>query len=134
MSSQTDPNLPPATAAANARAIEIVDRGRGPQLSTCRITVQDLVPYLQQNCTPEEIMAIMPVLKTEEIEAIQQYVRDNYDAVMEQDRRIRARNANRTSSPEILEIRKQGHAKALTLMEEFAKNKAPEKNGDHSSR
>jgi uncharacterized protein (DUF433 family) len=114
--------------------IDIVDRGRGPQLSTCRITVQDLVPYLQQNCTCEEIMAIMPVLKREEIQAIQQYVRDNYEAVMEQDRRIRERAANRTTPPEIQEIRKKGHAKAVALMEQFARSKAQRKNGDHSPR
>jgi uncharacterized protein (DUF433 family) len=113
---------------------ESVDRGRGPQLSTCRITVQDLVPYLQQNCTYEDIMAIMPVLTREEIQAIEQYVRDNYEAVMDQDRRIRERTANRTTPPEIQEIRKKGHAKALALMEQFAKNKAQEKNGDYSSR
>jgi hypothetical protein len=28
--------------------ITIVDRGRGEQLSTCRITVLDLVPYFQK--------------------------------------------------------------------------------------
>ncbi len=31
--------------------ISIIDRGRGPQLSTSGITVQDLVPYLQLGCT-----------------------------------------------------------------------------------
>ena len=36
--------------------VQIVDRGRGPQLSTSRITVQDLVPYLQQELTREEIL------------------------------------------------------------------------------
>ncbi len=33
------------------KTIEIVDRGRGPQLSTSRITVQDLVPYFQRKLT-----------------------------------------------------------------------------------
>ena len=112
------------------KTIEIIDRGRGPQLSTSRITVQDVVPMLQRNCTPEEIMEVMPVLTLEEIQLVQQYVRDNHDAVMEQDRRIRERNAKRVIPPKILEIRKQGRAKLLVLMEQFAKNKAQEKNGD----
>jgi uncharacterized protein (DUF433 family) len=112
------------------KTIEIIDRGRGPQLSTSRITVQDVVPMLQRNCTPEEIIELIPVLTREEIHVIQQYVRDNYDAVMEQDRRIRERTANRVTPPEILEIRKKGRAKMLALMEQFAKNKAQEKNGD----
>ncbi len=68
-------------------------------------------------------MDIMPVLTKEEIQTIQQYVRDNYDAVMAQDRRIRERNAQRTSPPEIQEIREKGRVKALALMEQFAKNK-----------
>jgi uncharacterized protein (DUF433 family) len=111
---------------------EIVDRGRGPQLSNSRITVQDLVPYLQQGCACEEIMTIMPVLTKEDIKVVQQYIQDNYEAVMEQDRRIRERNATRTIPPEIQEIRKKGHAKAVALMERFAKDKAGEKNGDRS--
>jgi uncharacterized protein (DUF433 family) len=114
------------------KTIEIVDRGRGPQLSTSRITVQDVVPYLQQNCTHEEIMAIMPVLTVEEIQAIQQYVHDHYDEVMAQDRRIRERNANRVTPPEVQKIREEGHALVLAMMEKFAKSKTQEKNGDCS--
>ena len=72
-------------------AIEIVDKGRGPQLSTSRIAVQDLVPYLQQKYTHEQIREIMPVLTVEEIQAVERYVGDHYEAVMEQDRRIRER-------------------------------------------
>jgi uncharacterized protein (DUF433 family) len=113
---------------------QIVDRGRGPQLSTCRITVQDLVPYLQQGYSCDEIRAVMPVLTREDVRAVEQYVRDHYDAVMEQDRRIRERNAQRTTPPEIEEIRQRGHAKALDLLKQFAGNNAPEKNGDPSPR
>jgi len=113
-----------------SKIIEIVDRGRGPQLSTSRITVQDVVPCLQRNCTPEEIMELIPVLTLEEIQVIQQYVRDHYEEVMEQDRRIRERTANRVIPPEILKIREEGRAKRLALMEQFAKKKAAENNGD----
>ena len=112
--------------------IEIIDRGRGPQLSTSRITVQDIVPMLQRNCTPAEIVELIPVLTLDELQVLQQYVRDNYDAVMEQDRRIRERTANRVTPPEILKIAAQGHAKALALMEKWAKEKCQERNGDHS--
>jgi uncharacterized protein (DUF433 family) len=121
-------------AAFQEKVVDIVDRGRGPQLSTSRITVQDVVPYLLQNCTSEEIMSIMPVLTVEEIQAIQHYVRANYDAVMEQDRLIRERTANRTTPPEIEEIRKRGHAKAQALLEEFARSKSQEMNGDQAAR
>jgi uncharacterized protein (DUF433 family) len=112
------------------KKIEIVDRGRGPQLSTSRITVQDVVPMLQRNCTPEEIMEVIPVLKLEELQVIQQYVRDHHDEVLEQDRRIRERTANRVTPPEILAIRRKGRAKMLALLERFAKEKDQGKNGD----
>ena len=86
-----------------SNGVRIVDRGRGPQLSTSRITVQDLVPYLQQDYAHEQILQIMPVLTVPEIEAVERYVLDNYDAVIEQDRRIRERNAARQNSTDVEE-------------------------------
>lgn len=115
-----------------AAKIQIIDRGRGPQLSTSRITVQDVVPMLKRNCTPEEIIELIPVLTREELLAIQDYVRDHYDEVMEQDRRIAERAANRVTPPEISKIREEGRAMRLALMEKFAKSKAQEKNRDSS--
>ena len=112
------------------KTIVIMDRGRGPQRSTSSITVQDVVPYLQDNYTSAQIIEIMPVLTVEEIQVIQQYVRDNFEAVMEQDRRIRERAANRVTPPELMAIRRKGRAKMLALLEKFAANKAQEKNGD----
>ena len=110
--------------------IQIIDRGRGPQLSTSRITVQDLVPYFQQQYSYEEIMAIMPVLTVEDIRVVERYVQEHYEEVMEEERRIQERNAARTNPPEIEEIRRRGHAKLLALKEEFAKKTQQERNGD----
>jgi uncharacterized protein (DUF433 family) len=114
--------------------IEIVNRGRGPQLSTNRITVQDLVPCLQNSWTYEQIMAAMPVLTVEEIQTVERYVEDNLDEVMEQDRRIRARNAARVIPAEIQAIRRQGHEKLLALKEKLAKKSEQERNGDQPTR
>ena len=75
--------------------ITIIDRGRGPQLSTSRITVQDLVPYFRSNCSYEEIRQVMPILSIAEIQAVERYVDEHREEVMEVDRRIRERNANR---------------------------------------
>jgi uncharacterized protein (DUF433 family) len=115
------------------KTIEIIDRGRGPQLSTSRITVQDVVPYLQQNCTNAEIMEVMPVLTVADIQVVQQYVRDHFDEVMEQDRRIRERNASRVTPPEILKILDEGRALRMALAEQFARKNAEEKNGEAAS-
>jgi uncharacterized protein (DUF433 family) len=110
--------------------IRIVDRGRGPQLSSCRITVQDLVPYLNQNYTPEQIQEIMPVLTAEEIRAVEQYVRDNYVAVMEQDRRIRERSAARQAPPEVAEAERQDRLARLEGARRRIRQQQQEYNGD----
>ena len=59
-------------------SIELLDRGRGLQLSTNRITVQDLVPYLQKGCTYDEILRWMPALSLEEISVIDRYYRQDW--------------------------------------------------------
>ena len=102
--------------------IRIVDRGRGPQLSSSRITVQDLVPYFQRQCTFEQILEIMPVLTVEEIQAVERYVGEHYEEVMEQDRRIRDRSTKRKDLPEMEEILRRGEEKMATLREEFKKH------------
>lgn len=112
----------------------IVDIGRGPQLSTSRIAVQDLVPCFQQQWTYEQILEAMPVLTVEEIQLVEHYVAEHYEEVMEVDRRIREENANRVIPPEIQEIRRRGHAKLVALMEQFAEAKRRERNGDLPSR
>jgi uncharacterized protein (DUF433 family) len=72
-----------------SEAIEIVDRGRGPQLSTSRITVQDLVPYFMQKCSYEEIMRWLPTLTQKEIVVVEQYYREHQEELDDEDRRIR---------------------------------------------
>lgn len=104
-----------------SKTIEIVDRGRGWQLSTSRITVQDLVPYFQDGCTYEEIARAMPSLSREEIAMVEQYYRDHQVEMDEEDRRIRDRNARRQTPPEIEEVLRRGGEKMAALREEFKK-------------
>lgn len=105
-------------------SIEIIDQGRGPQLSTCRITVQDLVPYFQDAVPAEEIMRWIPVLSREEIAVVDQYIRDHHDQVMEVDRQIRKRNEQRRNSPQVERILEQGRAERLALQAKFRCNGA----------
>ncbi len=74
------------------KTIEIVDRGRGLQLSTSRVTVQDLVPYFQEGCSYEEIIRWIPTLTAEEIAVVERYYRDHQQELDEEDRLIRAGN------------------------------------------
>jgi uncharacterized protein (DUF433 family) len=83
------------------RPIEIIDRGRGPQLSTSRVTVQDLVPYFLRNCTYAEINEGIPSLSAEEVQVVERYFQDHRDEMLAQDSLIRARAASRTKPPEV---------------------------------
>jgi uncharacterized protein (DUF433 family) len=114
--------------------IRIVDRGRGPQLSTSRITVQDLVPYLQQQFTHQQILEIMPTLTVEEIEAVEGYVQENYAAVMEQDKRIRERAAARQMPPEVEEAERKERLARLEKARHMIQQGKQERNGDPASR
>ncbi|HYV34665.1 MAG TPA: DUF433 domain-containing protein [Gemmataceae bacterium] len=114
--------------------IHIVDRGRGPQLSTCRITVQDVVPYIQRGFTSQQILEIMPVLTTAEIDAVQKYVRENYEAVMEQDRRIRERNAAKRQPPDAEEAERKAIRERLESARILIRQKKQEQSSDPASR
>jgi len=84
---------------------KIIDRGRGMQLSTCRITVQDIVPYLA--LSNDQIREIMPILRDDEINAIRRYVAEHFESVMAQDRMIRARSEAEHNSPEAIREREE---------------------------
>src|SRR5438270_7821999 len=85
----------PAGDQAMSKQIEIVDRGRGLQLSTSRITVQDLVPYFQQGTSYDEIIRWIPILTHEEIAVVDRYYLAHKQELDEQDRRIRERTEER---------------------------------------
>lgn len=53
--------------------ITLIDKGRGLQLSTSRITVMDLVQYFRASWSYEEIMEWIPSLTREEIAVVEAY-------------------------------------------------------------
>ncbi|MBI2809159.1 MAG: DUF433 domain-containing protein [Planctomycetes bacterium] len=67
--------------------IQIVDHGRGPQLSTSRITVLDVFFYLHRGYDFDFIHRAMPSLTAEEFAALVAYVEVHRDELVEQDRR-----------------------------------------------
>jgi uncharacterized protein (DUF433 family) len=113
--------------------VAIVDRGRGPQLSNSRITVQDVLPYLQRHLPYERILEAMPSLTYTDISVIEQYVRDHRDEVMEQDRLIRERSSRRQPSPEVKAIAERGRSKLRELRLKFDRRRGLEGNGDHAA-
>jgi hypothetical protein len=113
--------------------IQIVDRGRGPQLSTNRITVQDLVPYFQRQWTYAQIREVIPTLSVEEIAVIEQYIQLHREEVAEQDRRIRDRAAARQKPAHIEASERRGRLERLESAREMIRRHQQEGNGAHSS-
>jgi uncharacterized protein (DUF433 family) len=70
--------------------LQIVDQGRGPQLSSCRITVQDLLPYHREGASNDEIRRWMPSLTDDEIALVRDYIRTHHEEVLESEKEIKA--------------------------------------------
>jgi uncharacterized protein (DUF433 family) len=114
--------------------IELVDRGRGLQLSTTRVRVQDLVPYFQEGCSYEEILRWIPTLTRAEIKVVEDYYRAHKDALDEEDRLIRQRTEERVRQqrlrfPELGGTPEERRARLRSLLEK----KRQEKNGARHS-
>ena len=104
--------------------IEIVNRGRGLQLSTSRVTVQDLVPYFQEGCSHDEIIRWIPLLTHEEIAVVKRYYLEHQAELDEQDRRIRERTAQRKNPEWVEHIAEGARAERLGRLEELRQSKA----------
>jgi hypothetical protein len=96
--------------------IRLIDHGRGLQLSTHRVTVQDLVPYFQEGCSADEIRRWIPTLMPEEIALVEQYYRAHQNELDEEDRQIRERNAQCRNPPEVEQVLAEGRAERLALL------------------
>jgi uncharacterized protein (DUF433 family) len=110
------------------REIELVNRGRGLQLSTSRITVQDLVPYFQQGCSHAEIQRWLPTLTPEEIAVVERYYQEHKEELDEEDRRIRQRTTERISRqrqrfPERGETAEERSARLKQMLEKHRQEK-----------
>ena len=114
--------------------VTLVDRGRGMQLSTSRITVQDLVPYFQEGCSYDEIRRWIPILTDAEIALVEQYYREHKDALDEEDRLIRARTEERVRQQRLRFPGLQGtREERLARLKELLHRYRQEKNGEGSS-
>src|SRR6266404_4105060 len=102
--------------------IELVDRGRGLQLSTTRITVQDLVPYFQEGSSYDEIMRWIPTLTFAEIDVVERYYRAHQQELDEEDRRIRERSAQRKNPEWVERIAAESRAARRARLRELTEN------------
>jgi uncharacterized protein (DUF433 family) len=116
--------------------IEIVDRGRGPQLSTSRITVQDLLPYYRDGESHQEIRRWLPSLTDEEISVLEEYIRAHYDEVLRAEKRIKAFHDQRRAAQPVWTRTTDGLslAERRALLCERLARKAQEDVGHDSAR
>lgn len=68
--------------------VQIVDLGRGPQLSTSRITVMDVFYYLHRGRDWPIVHKAMPSLTREEYDVIVAYVDQHRHELVEEDRYV----------------------------------------------
>jgi uncharacterized protein (DUF433 family) len=107
--------------------IEIYDRGRGPELKRIRITVYDIIPYLEEGWDPSWIPTVLPIT-TAEVMALIKYIEEHKEEVMAVHRKIEERIA-RGNPPEIRAKFRASHAKLLALKAELKRKRQPEANG-----
>jgi hypothetical protein len=74
----------------NTERLQIVDHGRGPQLSTCRITAQDLLPYYREGASNDQIRRWIPSLSDDELALLKDYIRDHFEEVLQAEKDIKA--------------------------------------------
>ena len=115
--------------------IQIVDHGRGPQLSSSRITVQDLLPYHRDGVSNDEIRRWIPSLTDDEIAVLKDYIRDHYEGVLQTEKEIKAYH-DRMRAEKPAWTRANDHLsieeRRTLLREKLAQRKA-EKNGADDS-
>jgi uncharacterized protein (DUF433 family) len=102
--------------------IKITDSGRGPGIPGTRVTVYDIIPYLEGGDTPPFIADVLSIT-TEEVLALIQYIEDHKEEVMAVHRKIEERIA-RGNPPEVEARREEMHAKLLAKMEELRKKRS----------
>ncbi|MCI0378054.1 MAG: DUF433 domain-containing protein [Gemmataceae bacterium] len=95
--------------------IEIVDRGRGPQLSTSRVTVQDLVPYFQAGKSYEDIIRWIPALTAEEIAVVDRYYHEHRQELDAEDRLIREHSAQNKNPAWVEKVLEEARAERLAI-------------------
>jgi uncharacterized protein (DUF433 family) len=115
--------------------IKLVDRGRGLQLSTSRITVMDLVQYFRYGYSYDEIKRWIPVLTDEEIAVVETYYREHKEVLDERDRQIDARREElakeqRRRFPELTGTSEERRAQ---LWQRMRQRKRAEQNGERTA-
>jgi uncharacterized protein (DUF433 family) len=94
----------------------IIDRGRGPEIEGTRITVYDVLDYLEEGWPTSEIAHFFHLGK-DQVDAAVRYIEEHRDEVTEQYQRILERCA-RGNPPELQAKLDAGHERFLAMVRE----------------
>src|SRR5262249_29615321 len=112
-----------------------VDRGRGLQLSTSRITVHDLVPYFQDGCSYDEIIRWLPSLTHEEIAVVERHYRQHREELDEHERRVRSHRVEQVRSQRLrFPDEEGGRRERLERFRQLLRHRRRESNGEGTHR
>jgi len=95
---------------------QIIKKGRGPEIAGTRITVFDVIQYLQTGWHRDEIAVILD-LSSQQVEAATRYIEEHREEVMATYERIMER-VNRGNPPEIQAKIDAGHEWFLAMVKE----------------
>jgi uncharacterized protein (DUF433 family) len=113
------------------KEITLIDRGRGLQLSSSRITVHDPVPYLQAGCSYDEIIRWIPSLTHEEIAVVERYYRQHQDELDEYERRVQAYRAEQIRLQRLRFPEREGSRhERLARLRQLLQQRRRENNGE----
>jgi hypothetical protein len=111
--------------------ITLVDRGRGLQLSTSRITVHDLVPYFQEVCSYDEIIRWLPSLTHKEIGIVDRYYREHKGQLDAYESRVRAHRAEQIRAQRLRFPEGKGSPQErLARLRQLLQQRCQEENGE----
>ena len=97
----------------------IFDRGRGPEIAGTRITVYDIVDYLEEGWHPTAIAAFFRI-SSRKVDAALRYIEEHEEEVRAEYQRILARAA-KGNPPELQSQLDAGHARFLEHVRERAR-------------
>ena len=108
---------------------QIIDRGRGPEIAGTRLTVYDILDYVQMGWGHARIASWFRISSDEVLTAIR-YIEDHKAEVMADYQRILDRNAAARNPPEVEEKLKGSRERLEALRRELQERKARAGNGN----
>jgi uncharacterized protein (DUF433 family) len=111
---------------------KIIDRGRGPEISGTRITVYDVLDYVQEGWRYDQIAGLFR-LSPDDVQAAIQFIEDHKDDVMAAYRAILERHKNVQYPPEVQAKLARNRQKLLARLAEIRAHTETEGTdaGDH---